>query len=340
MAEAPALSDLARPMLSAVEQDLRETIDRLQPPPPAEMRAMVDHHLGWSEAGEAGRGKRLRPLLTLLSCAAAGGDWRRALPAASAVEWIHNFSLVHDDIQDASERRRGRPSLWKLHGMPLALNAGDAMLVLARLAAHRLAENGLPERDVLRVLRALDEACLRLTLGQHEDLVLEREPQVSEERYTAMIVNKTAALLAACTGCGALLAGAPQAVVDLYRDYGRHLGLAFQALDDLIGAAGDPQASGKPSGDDLAARKKTLPVLYGLQRSAAFRRLWESSDREGGAVQAMAAELRRCGALAETQRWAAGHTRRALHALAQSGPASPARAALEDLTHQLLRRTG
>ena len=323
--------------LEAIEDDLRQAALPFGSGTYSRLIAMVAHHHGWT--GEnAGRGKRVRPLLTLLACQACGGDWHAALPAASAVELVHNFSLVHDDIEDQSATRRGRPTLWALWGVPQALNTGDALFAQARLSLHRLLRVGLPPLAVLAVQERLDVACLRLTQGQHLDIAFETQDDVHEPAYLEMVEGKTAALLSAATSIGASVAGAAPPKVDTMERFGRHLGLAFQMQDDILGIWGDPAVTGKPSGDDLICRKKTLPTLLGLERSDVFRGLWRSSNGEADRLEALRLELETCGALQATQMAAAEHTALALSALTEANPAEPAASLLESLSNQMLGR--
>jgi geranylgeranyl diphosphate synthase type I len=335
---APADPSISREMLEALEADLRAATALLDAVRYAPMVEMVDHHFGWSDASGRSRGKRIRPLLALLCCAAAGGDWRGALPAASAVELIHNFSLVHDDIQDQSRERRGRPTLWARWGIAQALNTGDAMLVMARLSALRLRALGHPESTVLAVSRSLDEACLHLTKGQHLDLAFETRDDVGVDLYLEMIEGKTAALVAAATACGAALARPAPRVLEAYRSFGRHLGLAFQILDDVLGIWGAPEVTGKPAGDDLKARKKSLPVIYGLEHSEAFRERWSSGGVDGTSILGMTRELEACGSLEHARASAGTHTDRALDSLERARPEGQAAVELRELALRLLQR--
>jgi geranylgeranyl diphosphate synthase type I len=323
--------------LDAIESDLRQAALPFEPRPFAGLVDMVAYHHGW--AGDAsGRGKRVRPLLTVLACQACGGDWRAALPAASAVELIHSFSLVHDDIEDHSDTRRGRPTLWSRYGVAQALNTGDALFALARLSLHRLSRSGFPAETVLQVQRDLDDACLALTQGQYLDMAFESLPQVSRTAYAEMIDAKTAALIAAAVGLGARLAGADAQRFEHLNRFGRQLGHAFQMQDDILGIWGDPAVTGKPAGDDLICRKKSLPTLLGLERSHRFRGLWASEHLDPPALQAMSAELEACGAHAATHEAAAEHTSHALSSLQAASSIDPAGALLRDLALQMLGR--
>jgi geranylgeranyl diphosphate synthase, type I len=323
-------------MLEQLEGELKRSVERFDPRFYAEMHSMIAYHLGWE--GNAGRGKRVRPLLTLLCCQGAGGVWQAALPAASAVELIHNFSLLHDDIQDRSETRRGRPTVWTRWGVPQAINTGDALFVLAHLAWGALRSRGASPQTSLAAREMLENACLRLTEGQYLDMNFETESRVSQERYLEMIEGKTAALLSAATGLGACVAEASPDIVAYYAAFGRHLGLAFQILDDILGIWGDPAVTGKPAGDDLLCRKKTLPVILGLERSADLARWWDAKDGALPPLGEMQAAMEAEGVLDEVNAAAAVHTEQALAALGQAAPAAPSAAQLRGLTLSLLQR--
>ena len=331
--------DLTHRMLPAIETELRLTLVSFPPAWYGGLAQMIAYHLGWDGDGQAARGKRVRPLLTLLSGAAAGGDWQQALPAAAAVELIHNFSLVHDDIQDRSDTRRGRPTVWKQWGIAQAINTGDALFVAAHQAASRLAMRSVDPHAVLAVRDRLDHACLRLTQGQHLDLAFEQSPDVTQPAYLEMIAGKTAALIEAAAASGALVAGASEPQVVRYAEFGLHLGLAFQILDDLLGIWGEPAITGKPSGDDLIQRKKTLPVLMGLSTSPEFAGLWANADTTHLGLAGMREALQAAGVLDATRQAAEGHTRQALGALEAAQPVGPAGSELRALADSLLQRS-
>ncbi|MEX2029425.1 MAG: polyprenyl synthetase family protein [Anaerolineales bacterium] len=337
MSEAADASRFVNELLVALDGDLRLAAARVPGPRYAPVRDMIAYHLGWTGATSASRGKRIRPLLTLLSCAAAGGRWESALPAATGVELIHNFSLVHDDIQDRSETRRGRPTLWVQWGVPQAINTGDTLFVLARISTGRLVETGATPEQAIEAHRILDEACLALTLGQHLDLAFEDADRVSEEDYLEMVRGKTAALLEAACDVGALLASAA-ASRPAYPQFGRHLGMAFQILDDILGVWGEPGTTGKPTGDDLAARKKSFPVVFGLAHSPEFARLWRSGAEAPSDRRRMVEALTSCGALERARELARTFTDEALAALELASPAGDAGVELRELSQRLLQR--
>jgi geranylgeranyl diphosphate synthase, type I len=231
---------------------------------------MLGYHLGLD--GESGpRGKRMRPLLGLLAYYSLTGDYRAALPGAAAVELGHNFSLVHDDIEDADTERRHRPTLWAIWGVPLAINAGDALFALSRLALYRLLD-GFSEARVLALMRVYDETCLALCEGQYLDISFERQDDVTVDAYLEMIGKKTAALVGASVQAGAILATDDRTVVEAYRRFGYDLGMAFQMADDVKGSFWGSSESGKPEAGDVRKRKKTLPLVWALEHAGAADR--------------------------------------------------------------------
>ncbi len=238
---------------------MRAALDR----PGVRHIGLMRYHLGWQDA--EGRktppsgGKMIRPALCLLSCEAVGGDAARAMPAAAALELLHNFTLIHDDIEDSSDTRRGRETLWRVAGLPQALNVGDGMFVLAQRTLLGMADAGVPADRVIDAARTLDDACVALCEGQHADIEFEQRAEVSLAEYEAMIAGKTAALLGASMAIGAIAGGADAATVEAMGECGRLLGLAFQVQDDVLGIWGESAVTGKPVADDIRSRKKSFP---------------------------------------------------------------------------------
>jgi geranylgeranyl diphosphate synthase type I len=334
-----SLEQLGPLLREAIERELQRQVARLDAPAYREFHGMLHYHMGWSGegAGPEAQGKRIRPLLLLLSAAGAGGDWQSALPAAAAVELLHNFSLVHDDIQDHSPKRHGRATLWTKWGAAMAINAGDALFVLANQAILDLAGSYAPE-VVLRAAGLLQETCLALTGGQFLDMSFEKRRDLTVEDYWRMISGKTAALLAASTEIGALLGGANEAAAADYRTFGYELGLAFQVHDDLLGIWGDEGQTGKSVTSDLVEGKNSLPVLYGLGRGGEFAARWGRAPIQPEEAAQLAELLAQDGARAHAQQEALRLTGQALHALERANPLGPAGIALAEVTDKLLNR--
>ena len=336
-----SLSQLSEIYLPAIELKLQNVVsmaagsDGLTD----EMRYMLAYHMGWDDnhAGPSVHGKRIRPLLVLLVASATDGNWEIALPAAAAVELIHNFSLIHDDIQDSSPLRRGRVTVWKKWGVPQAINAGDALFTLAQEALLDLEEH-VSAQTVLIASRRLQQTCLALTQGQYLDLSYEARGDLNLEAYWPMVGGKTAALLSACTELGAISAGASEHICDAYRRFGRDLGLAFQVLDDLLGIWGDAALTGKSTESDLVAGKKSLTVLYALEANGPFAERWSQGPISALEVAELADQLEDEGARAYSQARAAEFTESALSALAEAEPRGAAGLALTELADQLLAR--
>ena len=227
---------------------------------------MLAYHLGVDGSG-APRGKRIRPLLGALAYQSLTGDYKAALPGAAALELGHNFSLVHDDIEDSDTERHHRPTLWAIWGIPLAINAGDALFALSRLALYRLMD-GFSDHRVLELMKVYDETCLALCEGQYLDIAFERRADVTVDAYMEMIGKKTAALLGASVRAGAILATDDDTIAEAYERFGYALGMAFQMADDVKGTFWTSNESGKAEAGDVRKRKKTLPVVWAMQRAS------------------------------------------------------------------------
>jgi geranylgeranyl diphosphate synthase type I len=301
----------------AIVGELQAVLGPLPGPPYSLMR----YHLGWEDRDGrlmAGRGgKLLRPGLCLFSCDASGGDWRAALPAAAALELLHNFTLIHDDVEDASAERHGRETVWRIWGVAQAINAGDGMLALAHATILRLDKRAHPPERILRAARFQDEATLRLCEGQHRDLIASADVKLNRDEYLSMIEGKTASLLAACCAIGALLGGANDDTIAGMQEFGRRLGLAFQIRDDVLGIWGVEQETGKPASDDLRNGKRSYPVVCVLERATEEQRetLQSLLDRAGkheDAVESARALLKRLGAREESERAAREHANAAI----------------------------
>lgn len=330
--------------LAVVEPAYRAAVGDLPP----EIRHVAGYHIGWWEAdGRAAGacGKAVRPAL-VLACAraAGGGGGQAAVSAAVAVELVHDFSLLHDDVMDGDLTRRHRAAAWAVFGVGRAILVGDALLALAMdvLNGDPGDDDGLPQARA-GSSRVLSRALLELCRGQSDDLAFEDRGDVTVAECLNMAERKTGALLGAACHLGAMAGGADTRVAELYGRFGRQLGVAFQLVDDLLGIWGDPAVTGKPAGNDLTARKKSLPVVAALASGsrAAYllARLYEREDAFDAAAVARAAELvekagGRAWALAEVGR----RIEAARVALAQAHPEPSAGADLRLLADLIIRR--
>ncbi len=326
-------------LISHIEQELQRQVSRLDAPRTKSFHEMLTYHMGWTGEGSGpeATGKRIRPLLVLLCTAARGGDWQTALPAAAAVELVHNFSLVHDDIQDNSDRRRGRPTTWVKWGAPMAINAGDALFVLSNQAIIDLKEN-YPAETVLRAAEILHNTCLDLTRGQYLDMSYEERNDLGVDDYWPMVAGKTAALLSACCHIGALLGGADEAQQEAYRSFGHYLGLAFQVQDDILGIWGNEAMTGKSAASDLVEGKNSLPILAGLNAKGQFAARWKQGPIRASEVEDIARLLSNEGGYSTAYEASKQMTDLALLNLYEADTQGEAGAALFELADRLLKR--
>ncbi|NTW09288.1 MAG: polyprenyl synthetase family protein [Anaerolineaceae bacterium] len=334
------MTDLISSMLPEIESELMRQVSRLDEEHSLPFKEMLTYHLGWTGdgAGEQATGKRIRPLLLLLTAASCGMDWKKALPAAAAVELVHNFSLVHDDIQDNSPERRGRPTVWVKWGSPLAINVGDALFALSTLALTDLGHE-FPHDRVLESIRILQQTCLDLTRGQYLDMSFEDRTDVKVEDYWLMVTGKTASLLSASCHIGAVLGNVDESTEEAYRSFGHFLGLAFQVQDDILGIWGDENVTGKSAASDLIERKKSLPVLAGLSKQGKFAEFWNANNITPENVEEAAKLLASDSAYTYTHDIAKQMTDMANNSLREADPQGEAGDTLMDLADRLLHRT-
>jgi geranylgeranyl diphosphate synthase, type I len=250
---------------------------------PFDFYEYMRYHLGWVDATFApvssNPGKLLRPTLLLLAYEAAGANGlaesspadtaylARALPAAAALELTHNFTLIHDDIEDHDAERRHRATLWKLWGIPQAINTGDGMFALARLTLWGVLERGVEPGIAVKLGAVLDNASLVIAEGQYLDINFEERQLVSVATYLDMISRKTAVLMACAAEMGALLGTGDQETIASLRSFGEAIGTAFQVRDDMLGIWASTAESGKKAAGDIYRRKKSLPILHALEHA-------------------------------------------------------------------------
>ncbi|MBL1085440.1 polyprenyl synthetase family protein [Streptomyces actinomycinicus] len=328
-----------------VDPELRAAVESL----PGSMRRVALYHFGWEHAdgtpAAGNAGKAIRPALVLAAAAALGGPAARvaAVRAAAAVEVIHNFTLLHDDVMDRDTSRRHRPTAWTVFGDADAILAGDA---LQALALRLLAED--PHPAAVPAAARLADCVVELCAGQHADTELEqRAPDaVTLDEVLAMAESKTGALLGCACAMGALYAGAGQEEVAALNGFGRQAGLAFQLIDDVIGIWGNPQHTGKPAGADLAARKKSLPVVAALgsgtpeaaELAALYGKPYLEEEAEAGEIARTALVVERAGGRDWAQAEAADRMALAVQELSRAVPDPEAAGGLLALAEFVTRR--
>jgi len=277
-----------------LEEALRAAVGYLEGPADAAMRYVM----GWeNESGQPidAAGKRIRPALCLFAAEAAGGSIAAAMPGAVAVELVHNFSLVHDEVQDHDAERHHRPTVWARMGEGQAINIGD---LLYTRAIRALTDGAGESARRMRALGVLNIAIERMIRGQWDDIAFEGRDDVTIDDYLAMVAGKTGALLSAPLEIGAILAGASPSVSLALGRWGMHIGAAFQAQDDFLGIWGDPGQTGKSNTNDIARRKKTLPIIHALGNPGAadvVRRAYARDQLDDHDVAAVAEALKAAG---------------------------------------------
>lgn len=323
---------------SLVEPALRAALARLD----RWSRHVATYHLGWCDAdGRAtpGRGgKAVRPALALLAAEAVGAPVSAALPGGVAVELVHNFSLLHDDLMDRDVERRHRRTVWAIWGPATAILTGDALLALAQEVLLEA-----PAAGANRAAWLLAAATRELTRGQVADLAFETRDDVGLDECIDMATAKTGSLLAASAGIGAVLADAAESTVEALMTFGREVGLAFQLVDDVLGIWGDPSVTGKPVHSDLRSRKKSLPVTWGATRDGGDPQLreWLAGQEvpTEESLPGVADLLERAGARAWAMDQASQRMRLAEQALAQVDIKPQAQAELIQLAHYVVDRS-
>ncbi len=311
-------------VLSRYRRDVESELRSAVPQDDAGLHQALRYHLGWiDEHGHpstSAEGKGLRPTLCLLTCEAVGGVPEQALPAAVAVELIHSFSLIHDDIQDRDRERHHRPTVWVLWGEPQAIYAGNTLHALAcksllNLPRHRVA----PER-VLRASARLAQSSLEMMQGQFLDMEFEKRLDVTTQEYLEMTARKTGALISCAMELGALIGSENPALVPVFAKAGRHLGLLFQIRDDILGLWGDAATTGKATGSDIQRKKKTYPVVHALRHATGaaattLQQLYRKAHLSQHDVQQVLNVLEDTGARAEAEALATRLAHQALDAL-------------------------
>ena len=311
---------------------------------------MAEYHLGWSDGldgQERFRGKMIRPLIAIFASQAVGGQraGESAVPLAAAIELLHNFTLVHDDIQDNSPSRRHRPTVWAKWGEAQAINAGDALFAAAHLALLESAEAGVRPEVVIDLIRGFDATTIEIVSGQVLDLQFESRQDVSSAEYIEMITGKTARIVEFAAGGGAWVGGADSETAAHLAGFGLALGLGFQVQDDLLGAFGDPLDTGKAAADDIRRKKQSLPVLLLRQTATGedqeqLESIYAGGELDPAAVESVLGLMERYGIEQQVRESVAGYHDQAVAALTATGLSDFALAPLLDLTRRLESRTG
>ncbi len=342
---APPLPDLFGRYQQMIGRALREELEPHNLP----LYTTLRYYLGWVDPNgnpdPQPEGKALRPTLCLRACEAVGGDAEAGLPAAVSLEYIHNFSLIHDDIQDRDEVRRHRKTVWAIWGEPVGIVSGSAIFALADLAAGKLSERGVAHSVAVEVGHALADRYLRMMEGQYLDISYEGRASISVDEYLDMIQRKTGALIECSVYCGAMIGAGENADPDLIgkmRRLGRELGYIFQIRDDVLGVWGGP-ATGKPVGADIQRKKKALPAVHALDNATggAAKRIaaiYSKERVEVTDIEDVLTIMEDLGTRNYCEELASEHWRKALPVLQSLPLASDAGAALQNLGEFLLVR--
>lgn len=345
-AVSPATSALIDERIAWLDAEMEGALAAFSPD--LDLYRWARYHLGWcneqlqplspAERRKHG-GKRLRGVLTVLACEAVGGNGPAAAAAGAAIEFIHNFSLVHDDVEDNDEERRHRPTVWKLWGVPQAINVGSNMQAMVDAALLRLDEQ-IPPAAVLQAFRIINRSIVLMTEGQYLDMAAQDAHSMSLEQYFRMTGGKTAALIEGALEVGAVLGSRDAQRIQNLAQFGRGFGLAFQCRDDYLGIWGEPALTGKPVGSDIVQGKRSLPVVHALEAapagSAAGTRLRSALEaREVPVVLELLNELGTARFVAERVE---EHTSAALNALDRARIENPHGQAIRDIARYALGR--
>lgn len=326
-----------------IGEALRHELSRDQP----RVYDMLRYYMGWADADgnpcTATEGKALRPTLCLFACDAVGGTPRQAMPAAVALELIHNFSLIHDDIQDKDETRHHRPTLWAKWGVPRALVAGNVLRIVADMALKRLRDEGVDSGLAVQVVQLLTDAHLSMIEGQYLDLRYEGRPDIRIDQYLDMVSRKTGALIRCATTLGAVIGTRDEAMVSALNKWGRSLGYVFQIRDDILGVWGDEETTGKPVGADIRRKKNSFPVVYAMSAARehdrrALEKIYNQSQISDDDVSVVLDVMRQTNVREHAQSLAAEHCEAALHELSSVEMEPEIRDEAEELVQFLLVR--
>ena len=287
-----------------IEESLFKFLDKM---PDDDLTNIIRYHMGWLDKNfkkqSAYKGKRLRPVICSLVCKLTGGILEDSYPPGMALELTHNFSLVHDDIQDKDLLRRGRETVWSIWGVAQGINVGDAMIALSHRA---ILDSHLSDYKKCKLMDLLDNAIFSLCQGQFLDVSFESDDEIDREDYLLMVRGKTCSMFEASTGMGVVASGREE-LMDEFISIARNLGLAFQILDDILGLWGDPNITGKPVGSDLRQNKKTYPIIIGIKEFPDLKGLILKKDKTDREIEYIRSTLEDYGIRERCQREASGY---------------------------------
>jgi geranylgeranyl diphosphate synthase, type I len=327
---------------------MRSTVSLLGTRAPL-LAEMAEYHLGWTDGyvgEERFRGKMIRPLIAIYASQAVGGKMaaEAAVPLAAAIELLHNFTLIHDDIQDNSPSRRHRPTVWAKWGEAQAINAGDALFAAAHLALLGAVDSGTPAQVVVDLVRGFDATTIEIVSGQVLDLQFEERQNVTSAEYIEMITGKTARIVEFAAGGGAWVGGAGPELAAHLAAFGLAVGLGFQVQDDLLGTFGAAAETGKAAADDIRRKKQSLPVLLLRQLASSEDRarlmnIYNSAELGPDAVADVMELMTRYKIDERVAETVTKYHDRAVAALSATGLGDDALGPLLALTHRLETRT-
>ena len=339
-------SDLAEALRAGLAVE-PPTMSQTESAGPVDVYSMLRYGMGWADVQgrlvEATTGKALRPTLCLFACEATGGDPGQAMPAAVALEYIHNCSLIHDDIQDRDETGHHRPTIWAVWGVPRAIVVGNVLRTVADVSLSELTRLGMSPGDIVELTGTLTGAYLEMIEGQFLDLSYESRGDISLDEYLDMIARKTGALIRCSLELGAYVGSRDRATVEAFRECGRALGLVFQVKDDVLGMWGDPGSTGKPVGADVRRKKNSFPVVHAMANATGpeatrLLEVYAKPEPDDDDVDAVLDVMERVGTRRFAEELAERHSKVALDALAPVELESGARLQIEGLAHFLLVR--
>ena len=334
-----SLPELLQDHHDEIEREMKALLDRRS----LQLYRMMSYHLGWIDPQGTPLSPSSRPRLfanlCLASCEACGGDIAKAMPAAVSVEMLHNFYLVHDDLQNGVPQRDGRDTAWWVWGPAQAINIGDGMHAMSRLSLFSLRDRGFSDEKVFKALGMLDEAGLKMCEGQFLDITYQERVDVSPQSYLTMIEKRSGSLFECAFKLGALLSSSEVEIIESLGRFGAKLGIARQIQEDVQAIWGSEPARSRLR-NGVINKKKSLPVVYGFQKAAVahkrrlgeiyFKRVLESED-----LETLVSILDEIGVRDDAQQMAERHLNQALDALKGAPLTSEAAEALKSLAHSL-----